>query len=189
MSIKSAWKENRLEVIASMMLSLVGLIAIADALRLHLSGPSGAAWTAAYIGVAGLVLIALALAALGSNSRVAAANTVTTRIASDILAEADDEEANQVREEPLPKEQAKSLLTRSIGLLVMWAVVVSLIGYVVSTVLFITAYGLIVSKRKIIPTLTLAVIATAAFYAAFHFSGITLPTGIFFENTYVTGFP
>lgn len=162
------------------LLICAALVAVLDGVRIHAQGNSAASWTATYIIVAGTVLLVLALASLLPSSRRSAASDLSASVAEDILADASEEEKKQVKEEPVDAAAARSLLLRSIGLLILWTLATPLIGYIATTALFLVAYGLLVSKKRILPTLIFAIVTTSVAAVLFQTVGIQLPTGSLF---------
>ncbi|WP_150461962.1 tripartite tricarboxylate transporter TctB family protein [Nesterenkonia ebinurensis] len=180
MALRRIWGLSWAELSATFLLVIAGMFALADGLRLLTRGSQAASWTATFIMVAGVILAALAAVSLIPFSRKAAAQSVGATVAQDVLTESEetsDTEPFAVLDESVPPKQAQKLLIRSIGLLISWIVLLPYIGYIAATGLFLLVYGLLVSERKIIPTIIFAVISTALSAWLFQAVGVRLPRG------------
>ncbi len=180
MTLKQKWGLSWGEAIVTILIAGGGLYAMADGYRLLTRGTPAASWTATYIASAGVILVLLAVASLLPFSRRAASTSITSKVADDVLDDAGPSSEEPVLDEEVPPRVARSLLVRTTALLTGWVLVLPLIGYIAATALFLIAYGILVSRRRVVTTLVFAAIATAASTGIFLAVGIRLPMGSIF---------
>lgn len=180
MALKQKWGVGWGEFVITILIAAGGVYAMADGHRLLTQGTPAASWTATYIAAAGAILVLLAVASLLPFSRKAASTSITSKVADNVLDDAAPNSKEPVLDEEVPPNVARSLLVRTTALLTAWVLVLPLIGYIAATALFLIAYGILVSRRRVMTTLVFAAIATAASTGIFLAVGIRLPMGSIF---------